>query len=273
MPATRDNINAARRYVRQLSGSGGTQMIEGVRAALNFPHDEDRLRFVTFLTDGFIGNEKDILDAIDANLGASRIFSFGVGSSPNRYLLERMANTGRGAVAWLSLEQSGADVMDAFFDRIAHPAMIDVEIDWGGMQVADVYPRRMPDLFVGRPVVVTGRFTGEADAVRMSGRASGRRVNVRFDHDRNEPGPAFLPNLWARLKIADLNDQLAINPRIASLVGAEIKETALAYRLMSDYTAFVAVDASQTTSGERGTTVYQSVPVPDGVRYDTVIER
>jgi Ca-activated chloride channel family protein len=269
--ATPENLRAARQYVRNLSGSGGTQMIEGVKAALDFPHDDERLRFVTFLTDGYIGNEAQILDAIDARLDASRIFSFGVGSSPNRYLLERMASTGRGVVAYLSLEDSGGMIMDAFFDRIAHPAMIDVDIDWGDMDVADVYPATLPDLFVGRPVIVTGRFTGRPNDLTFSGRAANARVAVDLDYDRRAPQHEFLPNLWARLRIAELNDRLAVNPADAGPLGKQIRETALAYNLMSDYTSFIAVDAAQRTAGQRGTTVFQGVPVPDGVSYDTTV--
>jgi Ca-activated chloride channel family protein len=273
LAATRENIAEARRYVRRLSGSGGTEMIEGIRAALNFPHDDQRLRFVTFLTDGFIGNETEILDEIDFSLDASRIFSFGVGSAPNRYLLERMAGIGRGAVAWLSLEDSGREVMDAFFDRIAHPAMIDVNIDWERMNVADVFPRRMPDLFVGRPVILTGKFSGEPGDIRMNGRAANEPVSVRLNHEGDTPEHEFLPNLWARLKIADLNDALAVNPQRLSSLSREIRQTALAYNLMSDYTSFIAVDASEITGGGYGTTVFQGVPVPEGVRYDTAVAR
>ena len=271
--ATPDNIQAARRYVRQLSGSGGTQMIEGIRAALGFPHDEERLRFVTFLTDGFIGNETEILDALDSGLGASRIFSFGVGSAPNRYLLERMAGIGRGAVAYLSLQDSGRVVMNGFFDRIAHPAMIDVEIDWGRMRVADVYPIRLPDLFVGRPVIVTGRFEGEPNDLRLTGRAARERVRVDMAYEPDAPKHEFLPNIWARIRIAELNDRLAVEPASAEILGTEIRNTALAYSLMSDYTSFIAVDASEITAGTSGTTIYQGVPVPEGVRYDTTVGR
>jgi Ca-activated chloride channel family protein len=131
--ATRENIAAARAYVHGLNGGGGTEMIAGIKAALDFPHDPERLRFVTFLTDGYIGNEADVLREIDARLGATRIFSFGVGSSVNRYLIERMAGIGRGVVAYLGLEDSGTEVMNLFFERISHPALIDVDVDWGRM--------------------------------------------------------------------------------------------------------------------------------------------
>jgi Ca-activated chloride channel family protein len=271
--ATPENILIARNYLYGLNSEGGTEMITGIRAALGFPKDAERLRFVSFLTDGYIGNEAQILGKVDRLLGSARIFSFGVGSAPNRYLLERMAGIGRGAVAYLSLQDSGRVVMDAFFDRIAHPAMLDVEIDYGSMAVMDVFPSRLPDLFVGRPVVVTGRFTGRPGDVELEGRAGGERVAVTLDHDGDSPEHSFLPNLWARLKIAELEDRVAVEPGSAGILAAQIRQTAIDYELMSDYTSFVAVDASTITEGRTGTTVYQAVPVPEGARYESTVER
>lgn len=95
--ATPENVRRGLAYLKQLNSDGGAMMIEGIKAALDFPHDPDRLRFVSFMTDGYIGNEAEILKAVHQKIGASRIFSFGVGSSPNRYLLDSMARIGRGA--------------------------------------------------------------------------------------------------------------------------------------------------------------------------------
>jgi len=99
LEATPQNVQRGLRYLKSLRGEGGTMMIEGIEAALDFPHDPQRLRFVCFLTDGYIGNESEILGEVHKRLGQSRIFSFGVGSSVNRYLLDHMAKAGRGAVA------------------------------------------------------------------------------------------------------------------------------------------------------------------------------
>lgn len=246
-------------------------MIEGIRAALNFPHDPRRLRFVTFLTDGYIGNEVDILEAIHRSIGASRIFSFGVGDSVNRYLLNRMAKVGRGAAAYLGLDDSGAEVMRYFFNRISRPVLTDVEIDWGTMKVTDTYPQRLPDLFVGRAVVVTGKFTGEPAEPVVRGRAGGRRVEYVAARTAGEDAHKFIPNVWARLRIADLENRQAWTADPHNELAGAIKSTALEYALMSDYTAFVAVDASQRTEGKHGTTVHQAVPVPRGVRYQTTV--
>ena len=275
VPATWRNVSRARSYVRKLSGSGGTMMIEGIKAALDFQHDREHLRFVVFATDGYVGNDREVLGQVRDRLGQNRIFSFGVGSAPNRYLMNRMAKMGRGAVSYLPPNENAAKIMDDFFDRIAHPAMTDVEIDWGDLDVTDVYPRRIPDLFVGRPVVVTGRLRGwrgdGRTSVRLFGTAGsktvevGMRVNVA-DAEADQPA---LPVIWARQRIADLYDAQTWDPHRG--LQPQITSIALRHNLVSAYTAFVAVDASRHTYGSVGTTVSVPVPVPDGVRYETAV--
>lgn len=275
LPATPRNIERGLRYVNNLEGGGGTMMIEGIKAALDFPHDRSRFRVVTFLTDGYIGNETDILRAIHAKLGSARIFSFGVGSSVNRYLMERMAKAGRGAAAYLLPGDSANDVMDLYFARISHPAMTDVQIDFGSMRVQEVFPRRTPDLLVGRPVIVTGRYTGNVGDIRITGRAGNQDLAVTFDTADGAAEHPALAQVWARRKIADLMDRMAHaenqHQSEQQALRQAVLETALGYQLMSQYTAFLAVDASRITGGDHGTTVTQPLPMPEGVRYDTTV--
>ena len=272
LPATEGNLTAARRYLEMLGGNGGTQMINGVKAALDFPHDPSRFRFVTFMTDGFIGDERDILAAVHGRIGSSRIFSFGVGSSVNRYLMERMAEAGRGVVAYLGLNDSARDVMDGFFTRVSRPALTDVEVDWNGMAVTDVYPPQLPDLFVGRPLVVTGKFSGDPSTVRVLGSSGGERRTIMAAGDEQADAGSSLAKVWARLRIADLANRLTWAGDPYGELGDAIRNTALRYQLVSNYTSFVAVDSSQKTSGDHGVTVRQAVPVPDGVRYETTVD-
>lgn len=273
--ATPDNIRDAKRYVRGLSGGGGTMMIEGIKAALDFEHDPERLRYVVFLTDGYIGNETEILGAMKKRIGSSRVFSFGVGSSPNRYLMDRMAKLGRGAVAYLPLETDGEDVMNAFFERVSHPAMADIRVDWGGLNVESVYPSGPLDLFVGRPVILTGKIADMPNGpatIRMNGVAGSRAIEVGMrinPNSKNAQHPA-IPSVWARQKIASIMDAATYEP-IPDLAD-RIKRVALDHDLMSAYTAFVAVDATRKTAGDSGTTVPVPVPVPDGVSYDTTVD-
>jgi Ca-activated chloride channel family protein len=273
VPANEQTIPAAMQYIEQMQAGGGTMMIQGIRQSLQVTPDPDRLRFVAFLTDGFIGNEEEILREIHNLRGSSRIFSFGVGQAPNRYLLDHMARMGQGCAAYLSLNDEADDVMAQYFARISHPALTDLAIDWGGMQVSDVYPAKLPDLFVGRPLVVTGRYHGNPDSatVRVRGKVGGetREMPLAVDIADAKNAHAGIASVWARMKISDLGDRATYenNPELAGL----IKQTALDYGLMSAFTAFVAVDSSQRTAGDHGTTVMNPVPVPEGVRYDTTV--
>ena len=272
LEATPVNIQRGLQYLRSLNSDGGTMMMEGIKAALDFSHDPQRLRFVCFLTDGYIGNETEILGEVHKRLAASRIFSFGVGSSVNRYLLDHLAKAGRGAVAYLGPRDDAAKIIEDFFDRISHPALTDLRVDWGAMQVSEIFPRAVPDLFVGRPVILMGRFNGTADsAVRIAGEAA--NLPVSFDvparwSAANSQSSA-LPSVWARAKIADLSDLSMYSP--SAELPEHIKQVALDYGLISAFTAFVAVDSTRRTEGTEGVTVPVAVPVPEGVKYETTV--
>ena len=78
------------------------------------------------------------------------------------------------------------------------------QIDWGGAQVEDIYPKRTPDLFMGQPVVLHGRYTEPGTATltlraRLGGRPYEQRVRVRFPR-RHEEGEAS-GTLWARARL------------------------------------------------------------------------
>ncbi len=295
LPATAENVRRGKRYVGSLADGGGTEMIEGVRAALNTRPDPERLRFVVFLTDGFIGNEADILGEVHRLIGNSRVFSFGVGSSPNRFLLDRMAKIGRGSVAYLGLHDDGGEVMRRFFTAARHPALTDISIDWGAMAACEVFPGTGPvavgdvervgrfdvgsvvaDLFVGRPVVLSGRFEGMVsslpESVRVRARIGGseRVIDVPVSRVSDALAASVMQKIWARQKILAMNEW-SILPGWAHLA-QDVRDVALRYGLMSAYTAFVAVDSATATAGRFGTSVNVGVPVPEGVRYDTTVE-
>jgi Ca-activated chloride channel family protein len=140
------------------------------------------------------------------------------------------------------------------------------------LEVQDVYPRRIPDLFVGQPVILTGRFRGTGETtILVSGNIGGRietmRIPIRLDDQT--PAHGGLRPVWARAKLEDLADRAIYeqNPDLPS----EVKQIALEYGLMSPYTAFVAVDSSHRTAGETGTTLVVPVAMPEGVSYQTTV--
>jgi Ca-activated chloride channel homolog len=272
IPATPRNLRKGLKYLASLRSCGGTMMIEGIKAALDFPHDEERLRIVSFMTDGYIGNESQILAAIKEKRGASRIFSFGVGGSVNRYLLERMAKLGRGAAAFVNLKDSASPAVDEFYRRAARPALADIRIDWGDLKVSNVYPQRIPDLFVGRPVMIVGQFKGEGKhAVRISGRAGGKKLSYALNVNLDASGTrhAGVAKMWARWKIKDLHNQEVSCP--SDELRQAITSTSLRHGLLCRYTAFLAVDSTRQTKGDHGVTVKVPVPTPEGVKYETTV--
>jgi Ca-activated chloride channel family protein len=275
IPATTANVRRGLRDLERLESGGGTMMTKGIRAALGARQQPGRFRVVTLMTDGYIGNEAEVLQVMRRHLGSARIFSFGVGSSVNRYLMESMARLGRGAVAYVGLDEGSGHAVDRFYERVRHPALTDVSVDWGSLRVTDVYPRRIPDLFVGRPVIVIGRFEGEAPPfIVVQGRAAGEMVRKRIPIQPAATGEGHpgLPYVWARKKIAELNDAAIVAGDDSEFAGP-IQQLALEYGLLSAHTAFVAVDTQTRTAGDHGVSVQVPVPVPQGVRYDTTVGR
>src|SRR6185436_14217068 len=114
---------------------------------------------VLFLTDGFIGNEVEVIGETERLLGDSRVFALGIGSSVNHYLLSRLSESGRGFYQYLRPDEDPNGAVDRFVRRIERPLVTDVTVDFGNLQVAQVMPQRVPDLFDGQPLVVVGRYT------------------------------------------------------------------------------------------------------------------
>ena len=242
------NINRAVQYVNNLTVGGGTEMIRGIEKAFGFFDDGENQRYVCFMTDGLVSNENDILNAVNKHVDNSRIFSFGVGSSPNRLLMNRMAKAGRGTVAYLNSEDKGNVVMDRFFRTINQPVMSKLVIDWGNLKVDQVYPNKLPDLFTGKPVHITGRIkSGYTSQLAIHGMQAGQKVQMKVNVPEGIESAgrtATVPKIWARNKVMYLMS-LA---RQGQNVKHEIRDLALNYNLVSQYTSFICVDSSKRNS-------------------------
>jgi Ca-activated chloride channel family protein len=266
------NLGHTRAWLDALQASGGTEMVSGIRAALEVPHDPARLRIVVFVTDGYIGNEDEILAMVARHMGEARLFSFGVGSAVNRYLLEEMAAMGRGAAQIVRPDEDTRAAVQRFHDRIDAPVLTDIRIDWNGLAVTDTVPARVPDLFAGQPLVVAGHYQAPGRAtVTVHGQQAGRAVSFQVPvdlpaHAPAHPSPAHpsIGRVWARARMAEL--ERALVRRADPALEAQILALALQHQLMSRYTAFVAVDESRVTAGEAAREVKVPVEVPEHVR-------
>ncbi|MCK5117593.1 MAG: VWA domain-containing protein [Candidatus Aegiribacteria sp.] len=275
---TQSNIEQGVRFINNMSGTGGTMMIEGVRAAIGYPEDPDRMRFVIFLTDGFIGNEAEILGELQSTLDENtRLFSIGVGSSPNRYLIEGLAEEGRGHAYYVGLNEDPTEAVSAIYEKINDPYLVGISIDWGDLDVHDIYPSRIPDLYAGEPLIIVGQYDGSgSETVNLTGTVAGRRWNeeLRVVLPSREGNNDVIATLWARKKIHDLNRQMYNSYGYIELnqdIIDEITDTALDYQIMSEYTSFVAVcEEVRTDPDGNPVTVHVPVNMPDGVSYEGV---
>ncbi|MEO6393595.1 MAG: hypothetical protein ABIP75_17220, partial [Pyrinomonadaceae bacterium] len=270
VPATKENLSKAQKFLESREGGGGTEMMKAIRAALEPSDAQDHVRIVCFMTDGYVGNDMEILGEIQKHPNA-RIFSFGIGSSVNRYLLDKMAEEGRGEVEYVSLTDDGSAAAKRFHERIRNPLLTDISIDWNGLAVADVYPKRITDLFGAKPVILTGRYTREGKGtIKLIGHQAGRQVvrEIPVDFSGDQPQNAVLSTLWARQRVDDLmaQDYAGIQNGTAK---PEVKETitqlGLEYRLLTQFTSFVAVEEMVVTDGGIPRRIDVPVELPDGV--------
>jgi Ca-activated chloride channel family protein len=243
-PATRENVVRAEAFLDAQRAAGATTMAPAVRAALAGEDDPARVRLVVLVTDGFIGNEADVLGEIARGLGGARLFALGIGSATNRFLLERAAEIGRGRAIFVTPSEDPAAAAARFASYVDRPVLTDIAIDWGGLDVSEVYPRHAPDLFAGRPLVVTGRYgKGGTATVRVRGTYGGKRyeraVNVSLPAAAGDANLAQR-SLWARAAVHDRLTAMALRdePRLVD----EVTHLGLAFRLMTPWTSFVAVD-------------------------------
>jgi Ca-activated chloride channel family protein len=275
VPATAQNMRMAREFLASRYGSGGTEMMQAIRAALDPSDAQDHMRVVCFMTDGEVGNDHEIIAEVQKHANA-RVFAFGIGSSVNHYLLDNVAKYGRGEVEYVGLQDDGSAAARRFAERVRSPLLTDISIDWGGLPVTELYPSRIPDVFAAKPIAVAGRYTAPGSGVirlrgKMGGRDFSREIRVTLPASQAEND--VLATLWARRKVDDLTSQDLSGlqygtPR--SDLKDEITKLGLTYRLMTPFTSFVAVEERVVTEGGVPKRVEVPVEMPEGMSYEGV---
>jgi len=290
---TAANRQSAINYIEKLQANGGSELLNGIQAVMNFPVTKaGMLRSIVLITDGYIGNDKEVLALVQRSLKpGNRLYSFGVGGSVNRFLLNRLAQVGRGTSQVIRQDEPSAEAAEKFFRQINSPVLTDIQISWEGMgEKPEIYPIAPPDLFASQPLVLFGRKGDRAiGQLRIRGTLAGGKayeqvlpVNFSQSGGRQREstsvaatatdfGNSAVAQLWGRSRIQDLMNQM-FGGETKSLVES-VTNTALTYRLLSEYTAFVAVSEEVRVEPD-GTRRRVQVPVevPQGVRYEGIFE-
>jgi Ca-activated chloride channel family protein len=266
LPATPANIRRAIDVIERQRGGGGTEILPALKRALALPKTGDVSRTVVIITDGYVSVETEAFDLIRKNLNQANMFTFGIGKSVNRFLLEGMARVGSGEPFVIPDQKNAPARAEKFREYIQSPVLTGIECDFGEFEVYDVEPLSVPDVLAERPVVLFGKWRGKPEGeITLSGH-SGAGI-YRQIVDLNEVSPlnrnSALRYLWARKRIEVLGDYH--NLRSNGNRKQEITNLGVTYNLLTAYTSFVAIDDEIRRKDTALETVKQPLPMPQGV--------
>ncbi len=266
VPATADNLQAARDFVDRLVADGGTNIAGALDAVLGSASDAERLPVVVFVTDGnpTVGEQAPdrIAAGAAARIGRARIFTVGVGFDVNTYLLDRLATEGHGSAEYVAPNADIETAMGDLLGKIQHPALVNLRIASAPVRLVQTYPAALPDLFYGEELVVFGRYQGTGTGpIVVSGERNGRteRFTAEAVFPATESGSEFVPKLWASRRIGDLTRQIRLEGASPALV-QEVRDLGLRYGILTEYTSYLVQEPMQ------GWDRPQPMPLPAALR-------
>jgi Ca-activated chloride channel homolog len=244
-PVSQASRALASRFIASLSADGGTEMRPPLELAFAAAPSDGMLRQIVFITDGSVGNEAEIVNLIRNNIGAGRLFTVGIGGSPNAFFLQEAAAAGRGSYTFIAQREQVRARMEDLFRKIERPALVDLSLEWPGSAKAELASNMPRDVYSGDPLVVLARLPNlpaASQVLTLSGRTHGiawlRQVPIASVTEQ-----AGISKLWARERITALTRQRNFGTDAAQ-VEAGIVELALQHHLVSEFTSLVAVDDS-----------------------------
>ena len=266
LPANQENVATAIRLLEQQSGGGGTELLAAVRQAMSLPREANVSRSILLVTDGYVSGEQGVFDHVREHLDECNVFSFGIGTSVNRYLIEGVAKAGMGEPFVVTQESEAAAAADRFREYVQSPLLTDIQIRAVGFDAYDVQPARQPDLLAERPLILFGKWRGPvAGSFELRGKTGRGDYAASLDVAGVQPDESnrALRYLWARSRIAELSDYGARGVPADRV--KEITSLGVAYNLLTQYTSFIAVreEVRNTTGPAEG--VKQPLPLPLGV--------
>jgi len=270
-PATAANIARAIAFIERQGAGGGTELAPALETALRLPRGEEVSRTVVVITDGYVEAEQETFALIQKNLSRTNFFSFGIGTSVNRYLVEGMAKAGLGEPFVVTRPEEAASTAARFRSYIESPVLTGVSVSLKGFDAYDLEPPALPDLFAQRPVVLFGKYRGNPTGeIILDGTSGGMSYERRFTVAQTRPldENAALRYLWARTRIARLSDFSFGRPTDAEV--SQVKALGLNYSLLTRYTSFIAVIEPVRNLTGAARDVSQPLPLPQGVSESAV---
>ncbi|MDP7034752.1 MAG: VIT and VWA domain-containing protein [Planctomycetota bacterium] len=256
-----DEISRKRalRYVqKKMQARGGTAIEEALGAAIGqFTGEEARPRMIVFLTDGrpSIGErnpDKLLAGVAKTNRKDVRIFTFGIGHQVDTRFLDLLADKNGGESDYVHPKEAIGDRIAPFFAKVASPVLTQVRVRIRGVEVEDLYPKRLPDLFRGGQLTLLGRYQGsgtaEVEVTAMRGEEEVRYVTT-IELPEEEERSEFVPRVWAGKKVAHLLNELREGGSNQELVD-EVVRLARRYGIVTPYTSYLVVREGALAGGK-----------------------
>jgi len=273
LPATAENLAAARRYVQNLQAGGGTEMLPALLHLMRKPTTPDYLRHIILLTDGDLGNEEQIFAALHSDLGNARLYTVAIGSAPNFFLATKMAQFGRGTFTHIADIGEIQQQMDCLFESIESPVLTDVKLTFTGVETAEVYPDHIPDLFLDQPLTIFGRIPkGSAGTVHLTARSGNDPYEATIAFDASKATfHSGITTLWARQRVEDLMDQWRrSDEKGQSEIRGSVIAHAIRYHLVTRFTSLVAVEQVVVNPSGQSNTSAVPTELPSGMQMNKV---
>lgn len=267
LPANEANLTLADQFIGRQQSGGGTELEAALKRALALPGGDDRSRSILLVTDGYVTVEAETAELVRQNIGRANLFTFGIGSSVNRELLESVARAGGGEPIIVTTGSEAGPAAAKFREWVSNPVLAKVKITAEGVTLGGIEPDPFPDVFAAKPLLVTGTWTGEPKGriivrgIGGNGAPFEKIVDLAEAAARTGLDHPALPVLWARERVRHLTDKL---PRDRDTIG-EITKLGLNYSLLTPYTSFLAIDETPRELDRLAQTVKQPLPMPQGV--------
>ena len=244
LPAMENNIDRAKKYVHSLYANGGTELASALNRALSNVDKSERIRQVIFLTDGSVGNEKQLFKIIQNKLKNSRLFTVGIGSAPNSYFMSEAASLGRGTFTYIGKIDEVKLKMTQLFQKLSHPILSDIEMTWKDNSKIDYWPNPIHDLYIGEPLIVSLKLPKNQNHLKLTGHTHNSNWSTTLPVIKGGQASG-LNVLWARNKIQSLNQKISQGAD-AEEIKQEITALGLEHHIVTKHTSLVAVDVTPT---------------------------
>ena len=268
-PVSSEAVARAVAWSYGLTATGGTDIDAALSVAFPLFEENDRPRFLVFLTDGeATSGEVDPVviaaNALEQNAAEARVFVFGVGYDVNTVLLDQLAEENRGTTTYVLPGENLEVSLSTFYQKIASPVLANTALEITEIQTFDIFPRSLPDMFRGSQLLVLGRYREHGDArVTLSGQVEGTPTafTTLQSFAEIDLAASFLPRLWAGRKIAHLLSQIRLYGESDELVD-EVIALSKSYGIITPYTSFLveegALDEKEMADALRAATAPQS---------------